>query len=147
MLSKNTIRSNKKSNIFKRIFIVHNNRQSSGLSSVVLFVPLGSSSRSSAEKASFLRCADTTQHKKKSSSEKEQLFFFALLRSQSPHVYFLRSSGLLHPQYSFIAFCFVNYASLHSAVLCLSPLIFQRLLFRPAIGVCSVITLHWIKER
>jgi hypothetical protein len=62
---------------------------------------------------------------KKSSSEKEQLFFFALLRSQSPHVHFLRSSGLLHPQYSFISFCFVNYASLHSAVLCLSPLIFS----------------------
>ena len=27
------------------------------------------------------------------------------------------------------------------------PLFFQRLLIRPAIGVCSVITLHWNKER
>ena len=34
----------------------------------------------------------------------------------SSHGRFPRSSGLLHPKYRFIAFCFVNYAPLHSAV-------------------------------
>jgi hypothetical protein len=111
------------SNVFRTTFIVHDNgRQSSGLPSVVLFVPFGSSSRSSAEKASFLRYADTTQHKKKEQLRKRAALFFALLRSSSSHVHFLRSSGLLHPQYSFIAF---RSATLHSAVLCLSPLIFS----------------------
>ena len=33
------------------------------------------------------------------------------------------------------------------AVLCLPPLVFQRLLFRTAIGVCSAIALHLDKER
>jgi hypothetical protein len=121
------------SNVFRTTFIVHDNgRQSSGLPSVVLFVPFGSSSRSSAEKASFLRYADTTQHKKKEQLRKRAALFFALLRSSSSHVHFLRSSGLLHPQYSFIAFCFVNYASLHSAVLCLSPLIFSAVALSPS---------------
>ncbi|WP_232226406.1 hypothetical protein, partial [Flavobacterium sp. ACAM 123] len=49
-------------------------------------------------------------------------FFFAPFRSSSPHGHFLRSSGLLQPQYSFIPF---RYATLQSAVLCLSPLIFS----------------------
>ncbi|WP_232226334.1 hypothetical protein, partial [Flavobacterium sp. ACAM 123] len=50
---------------------------------------------------------------------------FAPFRSSSPHGHFLRSSGLLQPQYSFIPLRFVNSAALQSAVSCLSPLIFS----------------------
>lgn len=62
-----------------------NSRGISGLSSVVRFVPFGSSSRSSAEKASFLRSTGTTLHKKKEQLRKRAALFFALLRSSSSH--------------------------------------------------------------
>lgn len=57
----------------------------------------------------------------------------------SSHALFLRSSGLLQPQYRFIPF---RYAPLHSSRICVCrPLFFQRLLLRTAIGVGSVSTL------
>ena len=123
------------SNVFRITFIVHDNgKQTSGLPSVASFVPLGCSSQSFL--LPFHRPLAT---KKKSSSEKEQLFF-CCLRSQSPHGRFLRSSGLLRPQHK-------PARKMRVSVCVHRPLLFQRLLFRPAIGVCSVVTLHLNKER
>ena len=65
----------------------------------------------------------------------------------SSHAVFLRSAGLLHPQYGFIHFS--PQAPLHyiqQYYVC-RPQFFQRLLLRTAIGVCSIITLHLDKER
>lgn len=66
--------------------------QSSGLSSVVLFVPLGCSSQSC-----LLPFHRPLAKKNITTPKKEPLYFF-LLRSQSPHVHFLRSAWLLHLQ-------------------------------------------------
>jgi len=123
------------SNVFRRTFTVQNNgKQTSGLPLVASFVPPGCSSR--LKKAPFHRPLAT---KKKSSFEKKQLFF-CCLRSRSPHGRFLRSSGLLRPQHK-------PARKMRVSVRVHRPLFFQRLLFRPAIGVCSAIALHWIKER
>jgi hypothetical protein len=42
-------------------------------------------------------------------------YFFALFRSSSSHVHFLRSAGLLHPQYRFIPLHFARSVTLHSS--------------------------------
>ena len=52
---------------------------------------------------------------KKKSSKKNGSSFFCSLRSQSPHVPYLRSLGLLHPQYRFIPLRSASYAPLHSS--------------------------------
>jgi hypothetical protein len=90
----NYIQSNKKEKIKCQIETICNEEhgQSSGLSSVVLFVPLGCSSQSC-----LLPFHRPLANKKKSSQEKWQLFF-SLLRSQSSHVHFLRSAWLQHLQ-------------------------------------------------
>jgi hypothetical protein len=76
-----------------------NSSAESGLSSVVRFASLGCSSRSSAEKASFLRSTGTSQGKKKSSQEKWQLFFLPCFVPSLRTLSTLLSSGLLRPQH------------------------------------------------
>jgi hypothetical protein len=66
--------------------------QSSGLSSVVLFVPLGCSSR--LKKPPFHR----PLARKSITAPKKEPLYFSLLRSQSSHVHFLRSAWLKHLQ-------------------------------------------------
>ena len=109
--------------VFRTTFRVQNNgKQTSGLSSVVLFVALGCSGQSF-----LLPLHRPLANKKKSSQEKWQLFF-SLLRSQSSHVHFLRSSWLLHPQHK-------PAREMRVSVCVHRPLFFQRLLFRPAINL------------
>jgi len=104
----NYTQSNKKELIKCQIETICNEEhgQSIGLPPVASLVPLGCSSQSFL--LPFHRPLAT---KKKSSQEKWQLFF-CCLRSQSPHGRFLRSSGLLHPQYRFIT---LRCAALHSS--------------------------------
>jgi hypothetical protein len=121
---------------FKEHFRYKQHGQSSGLPPVASFVPLGCSSRSSAEKASFLRSTGTSQHKKKEQLRKKAALFFALFRSSSPHGRFLRSSGLLHPQYRFIPFRSVNYAPLHSSsIMSVAPYFFGGCSFAQPSGL------------
>jgi hypothetical protein len=72
------------------------NNQAVSLRSLPLFrsaVPVG---------RTFLRSTDTSQHKKIRQPKIGNLIFSAV-RSSSSHVLFLRSVGLMHPQYSFIS--------------------------------------------
>ena len=52
----------------------------------------------------FLRSTDTSQHKKiRQSSQRRDNLIFSAVRSSSSHGLFLRSVGLMHPQYRFIS--------------------------------------------
>ena len=65
-----------------------------------------------------------TALKKKQQLENKQLFF---LRCFVPHLHTfstLRSAGLMHPQYRFIPFRSVNYATLHSSSIMSAALYF-----------------------
>lgn len=99
--------------------------QSSGLSSVVPFVPFGCSSQSSAVKASSLHSADTTQHNKNSSLKISSYFYCA-----ASFLIFTRSLPYVRQGYyiyNTASFRFVPQPTLHyiPAVLCLSPLVFS----------------------
>ena len=87
-------------------------KQSSGLSPAVHFVPLGCSSRPESFRGSV---PQTACQQKKRAAKKNGSSFFCRLRSQSPHVPYLRSLGLLHPQYRFIPLRSASYAPLHSS--------------------------------
>ena len=94
--------------------------QSSGLSSVVPFVSFGCSSRSTLyfhknffgkkavyyfnSIARFPSIPQITSQHKKYSSLKISSCIFSAVRSSSSHGLFLRSVGLMHPQYRFISF-------------------------------------------
>ena len=75
---------------------MQNHGQSSGLSTVVPFVPFGCSSRS------YLPPFHRHFTAQKNKAAKNRQPYFCAVRSSSPHVLFLRSVGLMHPQYSFI---------------------------------------------
>ena len=96
------------SNVFRRTFTVQNNgKQTSGLPPVVRFVPFGCSSRlKKASVPQFTRQHSASQPGKRAGSHYAS-------SSSSSHTHFLRSSGLLRPQYRFITF---RCAALHSAV-------------------------------
>ena len=107
---------------------------SSGLSSVVHLVSFGCSSQSCL--LPFHR--HFTAQKNRAALKKAALFFSAVRSSTSPFSS-LRSSGLLHPQYRFIPFRSVNYATLHSSSIVSAALyIFSGGALRPAIRVGSV---------
>lgn len=134
MLSTNTIQSNnfrvkilELKSVFKRNNLqINNGRQTSGLSSVVLFVALRCSSR--LKKPPFHKPLAT---KKKSSFEKKQLFF-CCRRSQSSHV--------LYPSFVVATLSatqtrLVRKKTRRVSVCVHRHLFFQRLLFRPAINL------------
>ena len=128
--------------------------QSSGLSSVVPFVPFGCSSRSTLyfhknffgkkavyyfnSIARFPSIPQITSQHKKYSSLKISSYIFSAVRSSSSHGLFLRSVGLMHPQYRFIPLQSFVRLTLHfiplkalsfphciPAVLCLPPSVFS----------------------
>ena len=110
--------------VSERHFVKHHG-QSIGLSSVILFVPFGSSSQSSAEKASSLHSAGTTQHNKNSSLKISSYFYCA-----ASFLIFTRSLPCVRQGYyihNTASFRFTPQATFHCipAVLCLSPFIFS----------------------
>ena len=132
--------------------------QSSGLSSVVPFVPFGCSSRSTLHFhknilgkqaiyyfnsiVRFPSIPQTLHSTKKNSSLKNSSYFFALFRSSSSHgLYpaFGRAYASTIPLHS-VSLRKLRYTTFQQYYVC-RPQYFQRLLLRTAIGVGSVITL------
>ncbi len=126
--------------------------QSSGLSSVVPFVPFGCSSRSSAKKKPPSSVPQTLHStKKNSSSKKQQLFFFRCSFLSSHGLYpsfgrayastiplhFVTVIRSLNAPFHFAKSSLFPFSTFQPYYVC-RPQCFQRLLLRPAIGVGSV---------
>lgn len=73
---------------------------------------------------------------KKEQLRKKAALFFALFRSSSSHGRFLRSSGLLHPQFSFIPLRSASYAPLlSSSIMSAAPYFFSGYSFAQPSGL------------